>query len=80
MNNSSSEPPQRKSYNKIRGYTGMGMGLFYFFVAYWVVYMEQIGKIEIGATFSYIAAALMVMYGLFRIYRGYTILRNSPKN
>jgi len=70
----------KKSIHKVRAITGMVMGLFYFFVAYWVVYMERIEQIHIGKTFSYLAATLMVLYGLFRIYRGYLILKNEAKN
>lgn len=56
----------------------MAMGLFYFFVAYWVIHLEEIGQINVGTTFSYVAAGLMAVYGLFRIYRGYVILKNGP--
>lgn len=71
--------PPRKSFDKVRGITGMAMGVFYFAIAYWVVYMEQIGQFNIGKTFSYLAAGLMVMYGAFRIFRGYRIYKGSAQ-
>lgn len=67
----------KKPLNKVRGYSGMVMGLFYFFIAYWVIHLEQIGQIHIGRPFSYLAAGLMAAYGLFRIYRGFIILKNE---
>lgn len=67
----------KKSLNKARGLAGMGMGVFYLFVAVWVVYMENVGQFNIGKTFSYLVGALMTFYGIFRIYRGQRIYKTK---
>ena len=80
MPNPENNKTPKKSLLKVRGYSGMVMGLFYFFVAYWVIHLEKIGQIHIGTTFSYLAAALMALYGLFRIYRGFKLLKDENNN
>lgn len=65
------------SFNKMRGYAGMFMGVVYFFVAYLTIVAQQKGTIDIGDTLSYVLAALMTAYGIFRIYRGYRIVKEN---
>ena len=67
----------RTSFNKIRGYTGMGMGVIYLIIAACVVYFEKVKQIDIGEVFSYIVAGLMAGYGIFRIYRGYKMMKGE---
>jgi hypothetical protein len=67
------DPNQRRrnNFDKVRGTIGITMGLIYIAVAITVVYFEKNGLIQIGTAFSYMVAALMLAYGVFRIYRGY---------
>jgi hypothetical protein len=68
---------RRNSMDRVRGITGMVMGLVYFFVAALVIYAQKIAMIQVGDTFSYLIATLMVAYGAFRIYRGWMIHKNA---
>lgn len=61
---------RRRSLEKMKGFTGISMGVFYIAIAVLVVYFEKAGRIHIGSTFSYLVSALMAAYGAFRIYRG----------
>lgn len=54
----------------------MAMGCFYILLGIVVGYSEQIQFFDIGAL-SYLIAGLMVLYGVFRIYRGWNIRKNA---
>lgn len=68
---------QRKSFDHIRGIMGMSMGVIYLIIALAVIYMQRAKQINIGDTLSYIIAALMAAYGIFRIYRGYKQMKGE---
>lgn len=68
---------QRKSFDNIRGIMGMSMGVIYVIISFAVVYMQKAKQINIGDTLSYIIAALMAAYGIFRIYRGFKQMRGQ---
>lgn len=46
------------------------MGIILFALAYAVVHYHRFGTIELSAMTSYTLAAIMVVYGLFRVWRG----------
>lgn len=77
MNSLPDRDKRRNSMDRVRGITGMVMGLVYFFVAGLVIYAQKINMIEIGDAFSYVIAILMFAYGAFRIYRGRMIYKNA---
>jgi len=68
---------KRKSFDSIRGTMGMAMGVIYLIIAACVVYFEHIHQIDIGPIFSYLVAGLMAAYGIFRIYRGYKMMKGE---
>ncbi len=68
---------QRKSFDQIRGIMGISMGVIYVIIAFAVVYMQRAKQINIGDTLSYIIAALMAAYGIFRMYRGYKQMKGQ---
>jgi len=67
---------RRNQFDRLRGLTGMAMGGFYILLGFLVGYSEQIDFFEIGGL-SYLVAGLMVLYGVFRIYRGWNIRKNA---
>lgn len=68
---------KKKSFNSVRGIMGMSMGVIYLIIAVCVVYFEKIHQIDIGEIFSYMAGGLMAAYGIFRIYRGYKMMKGE---
>lgn len=46
------------------------MGLLLIALAYAVVHFQRFGTLDLSPVTSYVLAALMVVYGLFRIWRG----------
>lgn len=71
-----SSEKRRMQFDRLRGTTGMAMGGFYILLGFVVGYSEQNRFFEIGAL-SYLIAGLMVLYGVFRIYRGWNIRKNA---
>ena len=53
------------------------MGLILIALGYAVVHYHKFGTMELSETTSYTLAAIMVVYGLFRIWRGTQDLREE---
>ncbi len=62
---------------KARGVGSIVMSVLYFAMAFIVVRLQQAGSLEINKTLAYFAAAFLIFYAIFRIYRGINILRNA---
>ena len=67
----------KNSFDKVRGITGMAMGIVYIMAAFMVVFAEKHRMIDIGITTAFIIGILAFLYGIFRIYRGWKINRNA---
>lgn len=68
---------RRQNMNNARGIAGMAMGILYIVIAFFVVYFEQKKQIDIGAGLSYVLGGIMVLYGIFRMYRGYKMMKGQ---
>jgi hypothetical protein len=69
----------RSSFNKVRGYTGMSMGVIYLIIAGFIVNFAKADPFHLrtGTGISYLIAGLMGAYGIFRIYRGYKMSKEE---
>jgi hypothetical protein len=56
------------------------MGIILMALAYAVVHFHKFGAMELSNTTSYTLAAIMVVYGLFRVWRGTRELNNKDDN
>ena len=56
------------------------MGLILIALAYAVVHFHRFGTLELSNMTAVTLAAIMVLYGLFRIWRGTQELRNKDDN
>jgi hypothetical protein len=67
------EDKRQRAYANRRAIMDYGMGLIYTAMGVFFLFSEQFGvKLEFPAPpFSYIFAGLCLIYGGFRIYRGY---------
>lgn len=79
MNQEPSKPRQNQM-DKVRSLTGMAMGVVYIFVAAFLVFANQKKMLNLGDTTSYLVASLAVLYGLFRIWRGWQIRRKAIRS
>ena len=56
------------------------MGIILMALAYAVVHYHKFGELELSNTTSYTLAAIMVVYGLFRVWRGTRELNTKDDN
>jgi hypothetical protein len=56
------------------------MGIILMGLAYAVVHFHKFGALELSNTTSYTLAAIMVVYGLFRVWRGTRELNTKDDN
>lgn len=66
-----------KRMDKVRGLTGMAMGIVYIVVGVLIILAEQKKMLQLGTTLSWMLGLLAVLYGLFRIWRGWQIRKNA---
>jgi predicted phage tail protein len=55
------------------------MGAFYIVVGALVLYIKHFGAMELPSALAYGLGTLMVVYGIFRIWRGVIDMRQLPK-
>ncbi len=67
----------RASFHKMRGYTGIAMGVIYLIIAGFIFNFAKVDPLHVGTGISYAISGLMAAYGVFRIYRGYKISKDS---
>jgi len=65
---------QSKSYKNFRTGLDLGMGAMYTVIGIGVMYAKYFNVVELPDTFSYILGGLMVLYGMFRVYRGLMVV------
>jgi sulfite exporter TauE/SafE len=63
--------------NKFRNVLYFVIGLSYIVLGYFVI-KEKWFLVLIEDKIAYIFGALLILYGLFRIYRAYTMKREEP--
>jgi uncharacterized membrane protein HdeD (DUF308 family) len=68
-----------RGYQQFRASLHLGMGIFYVIVGLLILYVKHFGAMELPTIFAYLLGALMIVYGIFRIWRGVVDFRNMPK-
>lgn len=66
-----------RGYNTFRGTVHIGMGGLYVAIAVIVIYLQSTGTLEISKAATYGFSILAIIYGLFRMWRGWTYIRNK---
>lgn len=62
-------------YNSFKGSLHMGMGVIYIVLGVSVVYFKSFGVMELKEIVAYIIGFVMVLYGSFRLWRGWMDLK-----
>lgn len=70
---------QSTGYRHFRTSLDLGMGVFYVIIGMIIMYVKYFGSIELAGAYAYILGGLMVLYGVFRVYRGFKAMRNRPR-
>jgi uncharacterized membrane protein HdeD (DUF308 family) len=69
---------QKKSMNNARGIMGLSMGVVYCIFGSFLIYFKSLGQFEqVDKTVVYALAGLMIAYGIFRVYRGFKMMRSE---
>lgn len=63
------------AYSSFRTTMHIGMGVFYLVISFLLFYLNTFGAMELPTGMAYTLGALMLVYGLFRIWRGIMDLR-----
>jgi hypothetical protein len=66
---------KERGYQRMRASMHLGMGAFYLLAGGFLIYGKYFGAIEFSETVAYALGALMVIYGIFRVWRGVQGLR-----
>jgi len=64
------EERSTKIYSHFRNSLHLGMGVVYVVIAAMILTLKYFGTMVLDASFAYILGGLMLLYGIFRIYRG----------
>jgi len=68
----------RNNFSKTRGIMGMTMGLIYVFIAAFFAFFSRSLFERVGNTaVVYVLLGLMAAYGIFRVYRGYRMMKDG---
>ena len=76
----SSEERSGKIYSHFRTSLDLGMGVLYVVIAGMIITLKYFGTMALDANFAYILGGMMLLYGLFRIYRGIMGMRSKNRN
>ncbi len=67
------------AYSKFRGSLHIGMGVMYLIIGSLVLYIKYFGTMELSSGLAYTLGSLMVLYGLFRLWRGIVAIREYKR-
>jgi len=66
--------------DKMRGLTGMAMGVIYILVGIFMLVAEnKLFNLGNDDVLTYLIASVAILYGLFRIWRGWTMRKNAGR-
>lgn len=68
------------AYSSFRTTMHIGMGAFYLVISFLLFYANIFGAVELPTGMAYTLGSLMLVYGLFRIWRGVMDLRLRKRN
>lgn len=68
------------AYERMRGTMHIGMGVFYLIAGTLVLYVKYFGSIELPAGVAFFLGIMMLLYGIFRIWRGFVLLKQKNTN
>jgi hypothetical protein len=65
------------AYEKFRGTLHVAMGVLYLVIGSLVLYVKYFGAMELSSGIAYTLGTMMLLYGLFRLWRGITYMRQQ---
>jgi hypothetical protein len=80
MADSQERSDTNRGYMRFRSIMHIGMGALYLVLAFVVVYLQHFGSIPLGKGAAIGLSVLLALYGFFRLWRGFTDLRQMKRN
>lgn len=68
------------AYSSFRTTMHIGMGVFYLIMSFFLFYLNAFGAMELPVGLAYALGALMLFYGIFRIWRGVTDMKHRKRS
>jgi hypothetical protein len=68
-----------KGYQRFRATMHIGMGVFYIVIGLSVIYIKYFGAMELPSGFAYVLGSLMLLYGIFRVWRGIADMKQMKR-
>lgn len=70
---------RKRSQSYFRTSMDIGMGIFYTVIGFLIVYARSFGNLTIPPVVAYILGSMMIIGGLFRLYRGLKVILPGKK-
>lgn len=64
---------------RFQGTMHIGMGIFYVIIGILVLYVKYFGTMELPTGLAYFLGTMMILYGLFRLWRGFVFLKQRKQ-
>jgi len=64
------ERTSNSKFSNFRAILNIAIGCLYILLGAYVMYVKAFGTLELGATTAYILGTFVILYGIFRIWRG----------
>ena len=72
-----------KGYARLKAMQHIAMGIVYLVFAGVMFYLKKFGALDLSAGVAYALGGILVLYGIFRLWRGFAemkMIRNSEQN
>lgn len=75
----SDRPERSNTYERMKGTLHLTMGMFYLMAGSLVLYIKYFGAMELPAGVAYALGTMMLIYGMFRIWRGIVAMKEKRR-
>lgn len=65
------------AFGSFRAALHLGMGAVYLVIGFLVIYIKYFGTMELPTGMAYTLGSLMLLYGVFRIWRGIVAVKEN---
>lgn len=72
-------PPRRSGYERMQMPLHIGMGFVYIIFGILILYIKYFGTMQLSAGLAYALGGLMLLYGVFRLWRGFSMMRQTKR-
>ncbi len=74
------QPQHKSQYSRFQSTLHIGMGFVYLILGVVVLYIKYFGSMALSPSTAYSIGTLLIIYGVFRLWRGIMALRQQKNN